>query len=161
MKKFLLIVGLSCIAPLAASSPFIEEEIDRVVQISNNDQLSVKERERTVANLLKRVEGDASAVLSLAKRVKSFPIDARFPAYAKQTLAQDIVNTLLPEKSHPNSNFMVIEKEDILQAIEKQMSKSSSFLKVDVISEQEYQIGDLCRYLLSEQGREQLLPRKR
>ena len=144
----------------------MEEEINTAANDSQNAQLSEIEKGQMIDNLLKRVRGSADAVLFLANHIGFFPMDVRFPQYTRQTIAINMINSLR-DKKHPNFNFSLEEKENILQSIASNVQKSTPKLENEVndsdlkwiVYHQDKCTQELCYYLLSEKGREQLLPK--
>ena len=177
MKNFLIIVVLSFIASLSASASYRADDIDgeiinTVLKKVSSAQIKADEKERIITEeLFNKLNGNNNSILSLTKRINSFSRgtdDTIGNAYTKLGVALTVINSLT-EKGHPNFNFSLEEKNDILESLVCELSKTHSGVfeshgggshSFSFVDDNYSRLLGLCNTLLSEKGQSQLMNKR-
>jgi len=177
MKNFLIIVVLSFIASLSVSASYRADDIDgeiisTVLKKVSSAQIKADEKERIITEeLFNKLNGNNNAILSLMKRINSFSRGTDNTignAYTKLGVALTVINSLT-EKGHPNFNFSLEEKNDILESLVCELSKTHSGVfeshgggshSFSFVDDNYSRLLGFCNTLLSEKGQSQLMNKR-
>jgi hypothetical protein len=178
MKNFLIIVVLSFITSLSASASYRADDIDgeiisTVLKKVSSAQIKADEKERIITEeLFNKLNGNNNAILSLAKHINSFPGDTDNTlgyTYTRLGVALTVIRSLT-EQGHTNFNFSLKEKNDILQSLATELSKTyfgvfksskgGGDYSISPVGERCSYILELCGTLLSEKGQSQLMNKR-
>jgi hypothetical protein len=146
----------------------IDDKINAVAKKAWSAQIKAVEKEQIIGELLVTFNGNGNSILSLTKNINDFPKgtdNTLFDAYTRLGVATTVINSLR-DKDHPNFNFRLEMKTNILQSLAAELSKTHNGAfksdgdldySISPVDEQYSHVLELCGILLSEKGQSQLI----